>query len=155
MKHILRYPATNAVCISLFSIFYGMLFLIVSRGERFTGLFYAQAANGADHPFLASWSEFLSAGYLVYLAYVMFALTILVVVLLLSRSHPYDEYHTALLVNCLAVATVLTLIAIALFYLLILIDDNGIVEKFTLFIVIHWVTVVLADMVYVILCRWK
>lgn len=155
MKHILRYPATNAICISLFTIFYGALFLFAAKGGWFTDLFYAQSANKTDHPFLAGWSEFLSTGHLVYIAYGMFALTLLVVVLLLFRRHPYDEYHAALLVNCLAIATVLTLIAIAIFYLLILIDASGMVEKFTLFIVIHWVTVVLADIVYVILCRWK
>ncbi len=52
-------------------------------------------------------------------------------------------------------AVALTLIAIGIFYLMILSDPNGIVEKFTLFIVIHWAVVVLADLAYVLLCRWK
>ena len=53
------------------------------------------------------------------------------------------------------VAAILTLIAIAVFYLMILSDPNGIVEKFTLFIVINWTTVVLSDLVFVLVCRWR
>ena len=75
--------------------------------------------------------------------------------MLLFRRRPYDEYHTFKLIQCLVIATILTLIAIAGFYLMILSDSNGIVEKFTLFIVIHWTTVVLADLVYVFVCRWR
>ena len=78
-----------------------------------------------------------------------------VVVLLILRRHPYDEYHTSLLLQCLAVAAVLTLIAIGIFYLLILFDPSGIVEKFTLFIAIHWATIVLCDLTYVLMCRWR
>jgi hypothetical protein len=48
----------------------------------------------------------------------------------------------------------LMIVAVAIFYLAILSVPNGIVEKFTLFIVIHWVTVVFADFVFVLKCRW-
>lgn len=88
-------------------------------------------------------------------AYAMIVLTILIVVLLMIRRHPYDEYHTWLLFQSLAIAAVLTLVAIAIFYVMILCDPRCIVEKFTLFIAIHWITVVLCDLSYVILCRWK
>ena len=74
--------------------------------------------------------------------------------MLLIRRRPYDEYHTANLIQCLVAAAVLTLMAIAAFYLMILSDPNGIVEKFTLFIVINWATVVLADLAYVLVCKW-
>jgi len=50
---------------------------------------------------------------------------------------------------------VLTLVAIAIFYLLILNEPTGIVEKFTFFIVIHWSTVVISNLAYVLLCRWR
>ena len=85
----------------------------------------------------------------------MIAVTILIVVLLTIRRKPYDEYHTSILTHCLVVAAVLTLIAIAVFYMILLRDPCGIIEKFTFFIVIHWTTVVLADLAYVLLCRWK
>lgn len=155
MMRILKYPATNAFCISLFTAFYGAIILAASRRIEQESLLYYGGIKQGGNPFWKSWCAFLAAGHHAYIAYAMIAVTLLIVVLLSIRRHPYDEYHTALLIKCLAVATVLTLIAIAVFYLLILNNPNGIVVKFTLFISIHWTTVVLSDIVYVLLCRWK
>jgi heme exporter protein D len=155
MKYFLKHPLSNAVCISLFTLFYGLIFILTSRHIEFGSLLYYKDTANKANTFWESWSSFLASGKHSYIAYIMFAITILIVILLMLRRHPYDEYHTSLLVQCLAVAVILTLIAIAIFYLLVLSDPNGIIEKFTLFIAIHWITVVLADLVYVILCRWK
>lgn len=154
MKGILKNPAVNAVCISLFTAFYALIFIVTSGHGEFKSLLYYSRTTGI-HPFWTGWSGFLASGHHAYIAYALMALTILVVLMLLFRRRPYDEYHTANLIQCLVVATVLTLIAIAGFYLMILSDSNGIVEKFTLFIVIHWTTVVLADLVYVFVSRWR
>jgi hypothetical protein len=116
------------------------------------------AADGVQlkaDSFWVGWSGFLANGSHGYIACAMIATTILVAVLLTLRRHPYDEYHTSLLMQCLAVASVLTLVAIAAFYLMILHDPTGIVAKFTLFIIVNWTTVVLSDLVFVLLCRWK
>lgn len=155
MKRIIRNPLTNAVGIILFSAFYGLIFIVTSKHAEFENLLHYCFTKQKSTNFWKEWSTFLDSGYHAYIAYVMIALTALVVVLLLLRRHPYDEYHTSLLIQCLAVAAVLTLMAIAIFFLMILSDPNGIIEKFTLFIVIHWTTVVLADLIYVLLCRWK
>ena len=53
------------------------------------------------------------------------------------------------------VSIILTLIAIALFYVAVLMAPEAIIEKFTLFIMIHWVTVILADLVFVLICQWR
>lgn len=154
MKGLLKNPAVNAVCVSLFTAFYGFIFIFTSKHIEFQNLlYYARAAR--THSFWTGWSAFLALGYHAYVAYAAIGATVAVVLLLLFRSHPYDEYHTDTLLKCLAVATVLTLAAIALFYLMVLSDPNGIVEKFTLFITVHWTTVVLADLVYVLACRWR
>ena len=155
MKRILRSPEANAVCISLFTAFYGLIFIVTSGHSEFKNLLYYSSAKHSVDPFWEGWSDFLAAGNHVYIAYALIVITILVVVLLILRRRPYDEYHISLLSQCLSVAAVLTLIAIAIFYLVILSDPNGIVEKFTFFIVIHWTTVVLADLAFVLLCRWK
>lgn len=155
MKRILRSPAVNAVCISLFTAFYGLIFIVTSGHIEFKNMLYYSVANHQGNSFWESWSEFLATGNHVLIAYVLIAVTMLVVALLIMRRRPYDEYHTSLLSQCLAVAVVLTLIAIAIFYLMVLSDPNGIIEKFTFFIVIHWSTVVLADLAFVLLCRWK
>lgn len=154
MKRILRHPALNAICITIFTAFYGSIFIVTSGQAGFRNLLFFTGGEQRADPFWEGWSGFLASGHQAYIAYALIAVTALIVVLLTLRRHSYDEYHTALLIECLAVATVLTLIAIAVFYLMILNDPSGIVEKFTLFIVIHWTTVVLADLSYVILCRW-
>jgi len=155
MNRILKHPATNAVCISVFSLFYALIFIITSRSVEFSGLLYYSRENHNPSPFWEDWSEFFASGRHEYIAYALLGLTVLVVILLVLRRREYDEYHAALLVQSLVVSLMLTLIAIAIFFLLILSDSNGIVEKFTLFITIHWVTVVLADLVYVLICRWR
>ena len=151
MKQILKSPMVNAICISLFTIFYTLIFIIANKNIDFKDSVNYENASSL----WALWLNFLAAGHQLYIAYVLAAVTMLVVVLLLLRRHPYDEYHTSKLTHCLVVATILTMIAIAIFYVLILYDPNNIIEKFTLFIVIHWATVVFANLTYVLLCRWR
>lgn len=157
MKRILKHPAVNAVCISLFTAFYALVFIVSSGHSRIAPCLYADYENLtlAEGSFLASWSRFLAAGHQRYIAYAMIAITLLLVVLLLSRRRTYDEYHVERLTTCLVIAMFLTLVAIALLYLLTLYYPSGIVEKLAFFIVIHWATVVLADLIYVLVCRGK
>ena len=121
MRQLLKSPTINAVCISLFTAFYAVIFFVTGHHK--------------------------------YIATALTAVTAIVVVLLLTRRKPHDEYHTAILTNCLVIASIMTLIAIAIFYLIILADPTDIIEKFTLFIAIHWTTVVFANLIYVLLCR--
>ncbi len=151
MKRLLSHPVTNAVGISIFSLFYGGVLIAISGNAAFTALLSDQNCDG----FRGVWSRFLQAGNQQYIAYALIAITFLVVVLLFLRRKPYDEYHTAILVQCLVVAVVLTLTALALFYLIALTDPTGFIEKFTFFAIIHWATVVLADLVYVLICKWR
>ncbi len=153
MKHLLKNPVVNALGLSIFTAFYGFIFIFTSGHIEFNSLLYYNRA-AADQYFWTAWSGFLASGSHAYIAYGLIAISILVVMMLLLRRHPYDEYHADVLIQCLAIATILTLAAIAVLYLMILSDANGIIEKFTLFIVIHWTTVVLADLGYVLVCRW-
>jgi len=149
MKRILRSPAVNAVCISLFTAFYALVFFISSKNPGFeNGLYDNEIAY-----FWSAWSSFLASGNHLYIACVLIVVTVLIIILLIMRRRPYDEYQTSILTHCLVVASVLTLVAIALFYLMILNEPGDIIGKFTLFIVIHWTTVVFADLVYVLSCR--
>ena len=151
MKRILRSPVVNAVCISLFTAFYSLVFFMSSKSSGFeNGLYRDEVAY-----FWSAWSSFLASGDHLYVACVLIAVTVLIVTLLIKRHRSYDEYHTSILTHCLVVASVLTMISIAIFYLLVLNDPTGITGKFTLFIVIHWTTVVFADLAYVLLCRWR
>jgi len=129
MKRLLKYPAVNAICIGMCSGFYALVFFAGCYGAKIEGMLYYQCAAG-----------------------VLLALTALVVILLLRR-RPYDEYYTSILAQCLMLAIVLTMMAIAIFYAAILHDPVDIIEKFTLFIMIHWSTVVFANLAFVLLCR--
>jgi len=147
MRRILRSPATNAAGIGIFTAFYAWIFL--GRGAMLTP---GPRPGGG---FWASWSGFLASGGSAVIAWALIAVAVLTVAMLLTRRRPYDEYHTAHLVQCLAVAAVLTLACIAAFFWMILVDPAAVVEKFALFIAVHWATVALADLAYVVACRWK
>ena len=155
MKKLLSQPSVNAVCLSLFTVFYGLIFIMSCGHREFIDLLYYSRIGNSAPLFWNDFSNFLAAGYQAYIAYALIAITVLVAIMLLLRRHPYDEYHTSLLFACLSIAAVLTLIAIAVFYLMILSEPNGIVEKFTLFISVHWAVVVLSDLCFVLLCRWR
>ncbi len=151
MKKLLRNPLVNAVGLSLFSAFYAVIFLVTAHSQAFRDtLGFAQGTST-----WAAFSGWLYAGQHATLALVMLALTAATVCLLILRKRAYDEYHTELLIQCLVIALILTMLAIAVFFLLILTDPTGAIEKFMLFISVHWVTVVLADLVYVVITRWR
>ena len=157
MKRALKSPAFNAVCISIFSAFYSLIFIATSRGTKMANtLYYISIEHPSDKElFWVAWSRFLSAGYHAYIACALIALTAAVVLTLVLRRGPYDEYHVDRLLSYLVAAIISTLAIIGVFYVLILSNPDGIVEKFTLFIVIHWATVVFANFIFALVCRWK
>ena len=146
MNRFFRHPATNAVGLALFSSFYGVIFLgfsprlLAGTGETL-------------NPFWRAWDRFLLASGHQYLAAALLALTLLSIVILMGHRSAYDEYHTAILLRCLATAIVLALAAIGLFFGLILLDPVGIVSKLALMVSVNWASVVLADLVYLFICR--
>ena len=120
-----------------------------------TRLLKSPAANAVC---VGMFSAFYTAAYVLaerpmYVAWPMVALTAVVVAMLLIRRRRYDEYHASILANCLIAALVLTMISIAIFYMITLHDPTNIDRKFGIFIDIHWAIVVLSDFAYVLLCR--
>lgn len=155
MMRFLRHPATNACCLGLFTAFYAAVFFLAGPVLRAAGAAALAAERGAGNPLWRSWCGLLAAGRQDLVVCAAVLLTAAAVALLVLRRHPYDEYHTALLTQCLAAACVLTLLAIAVFFVLALANPAQFIAQFALFISIHWLTVVLADLVYVLLCRWR
>ena len=158
MKRLLRFPAFNAICVGLFSAFYATVFLVTASSDKFAETLYYVRLTGkpvAYNAFWRRWNLLLARGEHKYIAFVLIALTAVVVVMLLLRRRPYDEYHVDRLLSYLVAAIFLTLMMIAVFYLLILFDSSGVVDKFTMFITINWSTVVAADFVYVLMYRRK
>lgn len=146
MNRFLRHPLTNAVGIGLFTIFYSVIFL------AFPGLLKAQTGQ-SNKPFWIFWDNMLSKNILTYVAITLIVITLIIIAFLLIKHKPYDEYHTAILIKCLAVSIILALAAIAAIFIAMLLDPVGIISKFVLFVTVNWSTVVLADLLYLILCR--
>jgi hypothetical protein len=155
MKSLLKHPAFNAICISLFSAFYGLIFIGTAAHYEYKDTLYylKDSVNAAG--FWSWWAHFLERGGHGLIGIALIIATVVLVVLLLTRRRSFDEYHIAILTECLVVSIILMCLAIAIFFLAVLSVPNGIVEKFTLFIVIHWVTVVCANFVFVLKCRWQ
>lgn len=149
MKKLLSHPATNAVCISLFSAFYATMFFITASHLEFK----QALAEDIEASYFHSISSFFHDGSHVYIAYALIALTVLVVALLIWRRATYDEYHTTVLANCLVIAMVLTMLAIAVLFVSVVLNPECIIQKFMLFAALHWATVVLSDLVYVLFFR--
>jgi len=146
MNRFFRHPATNAAGLAVFSTFYGVIFLAFSPRLLIDTV-------ESQNPFWRAWDAFLLAQGHRWLAVVLLALTALALVILLRHRSVQDEYQTALLVGCLAVAVVVALAAIGLFFALVLMDPVGIVSKLTLMASLNWASVVLADLGYLIVCR--
>lgn len=155
MTRLLKRPLTNAVCLGIFTAFYSLIFFITANSPAFKSKLYNANDNGDGSFLLHTWSTFLKAGGQRYIAIVLIIVSAIVIILLALRKRDYDEYHSGILMSCLAVALVLTLVAIGIFYLVILLYPDGIIEKFCLFITIHWTSIVLSDLIFVLLCRWR
>lgn len=146
MNKLFRHPITNIIGISMFSAFYSIIFLV------FSDLIQSQIGI-TTHPFWRFWDSVLIAGGHRYITYILMGLTVLIVILLFFRHKPYDEYHTAILMKCLAVSLILTLAAIAGLFVAVLLDPVGMISKFALFILIQWATIVASDLIYLLLCK--
>ena len=81
MKGILKNPAVNAICISLFSAFYGLIFIITSGHIEFKSLlYYSRAAKSIRFGLPGA---VFASGHHVYIAFALIVITMLVVLMLL------------------------------------------------------------------------
>jgi len=100
MRRILKSPVVNAICISFFTVFYVIVFHIASGSANFqNALSYRDGIS-----FLSAWSNFLASGHQIYIVLILVAVTILNVILLVTRRRLYDEYHISILADCLVAA---------------------------------------------------
>jgi len=92
---ILRKPQTNAVIISVVSIFYALVFIIISGHLEFERILnHAETLNS---PFWNGWSIFLKQGNMKYIGYAYIALALAIVIISIVRKRDYDEYQTGIL----------------------------------------------------------
>lgn len=147
---ILRKPQTNAIIISVVSIFYALVFILISGHLEFERILdHAETLNS---PFWNGWSAFLKQGNLKYIGYAYIVLTLAIVMISIVRKRDYDEYQTGILEKGLIVmgAAMILLFPIAL--ILVLSDRSYSIETMMFLVVAHWSIVLLADLIYVI--KW-
>ena len=145
MNKLIRNPITNAIGLAVLSGFYGLMFL------GFSDAIVSQAGQSKE-AFWVQWDCFLVAGGHRTLACLMLVLTAVVIVYLRIRHKPYDEYHVSILVNCLVTALVLTLAALAAFFVVIVSDSAGAIGKYAFFIALNWTVVVFSNLIYLLIC---
>ncbi|MCL1913717.1 MAG: hypothetical protein FWG10_07560 [Eubacteriaceae bacterium] len=151
MKRNLKSTTFNALCISLLSAFYASIFILYINSLKVGWI----GSYEGDSLFWTVWNNFLASGNHQPLAAFVAAMSVVVVALLLGRTKRHDEYHALILTYCLAVAAILTVIAIAVFYMVILCEPSWFIRKFTLFVLVHWITVVVSNLAYVLICQWR
>lgn len=147
---ILRKPQTNAIIISVVSIFYALVFILISGHLEFERILdHAETLNS---PFWNDWSAFLKQENLKYIGYAYIVLTLAIVIISIVRKRDYDEYQTGILEKGLIVmgAAMILLFPIAL--ILVLSDRSYSIETMMFLVVAHWSIVLLADLIYVI--KW-
>ena len=143
---ILRNPKVNAAVIFILTAVYASVFIITPGHIEFERLLtHAATLNSA---FWNAWSAFLTQGNLQYIGYVVLAIPI--VILSLIRKKNYDEYQTGILEKGFLVSGIVTACLFPAALLLVFSDPNYAVEALTLLVVVHWSTVLIADLAYVI-----
>ena len=146
-----RKPLVNAVIISIISIFYAFIFDMTSGHIEFERIL--NHAVTLSSPFWNGWSDFLKQGNMKYIGYAYIAIAVIIVILSIIRKRDYDEYQIGILEKGFIVmgATMVLLFPIEL--IKVLSDHLYCVEYMMFLVVIHWSTVMIVDLIYVI--KWS
>ncbi len=151
----LRYPFVNGIFVSIFSSFYAFILIATSNHAEFQNILYYTKAKNAYSNNLSIWGEFLYNGNQKYIGIAMIALSVIIIILLVFRKNLYDEYHVEILSKCFLTTGFITICLVAILFFLILSEPIAIVEKITLFVILHWMSILVADLVYIITCRTR
>jgi len=147
--NLLKNPVANALFIGFMSAIYSFLFIFISNHNEFLRLLSKRKTLQSD--FWNRWSDFIRAGNMRYIGYVIIILAFIILLLmLLKRTKKYDEYQFSLLSKSLIIAGILSILMIPIIMILILSDPSYTIETIFLFAVIQWLGVLTTDLVYVI-----
>lgn len=147
---ILRKPQTNAVIISVVSIFYALVFIIISGHLEFERILnHAETLNS---PFWNGWSIFLKQGNMKYIGYAYIALALAIVIISIIRKRDYDEYQTGILEKGMIVMGTALMLLFPITLIMVLSDHSYSIETLMFLVVAHWSIVLIADLIYVI--KW-
>ena len=147
---IMRKPQVNAAIISIISIFYALVLILTSGHMEFERIL--NHANTLNSVFWNEWSAFLKQGNMKYIGYTYIVLAIAIVVLSFVRKQDYDEYQTGILEKGVIIMGAVMVLLFPVALMLVLSDPLYSIETLMLLVVVHWSTILIADLIYVI--KW-
>lgn len=145
-----RKPLINAVIISIISIFYALIFILVSGHMEFERIL--NHADTLNSSFWNTWSAFLEQGNMKYIGYAYIALAVVIVILSVFRKRDYDEYQIGILEKGFIVMGAAMVIVFPIALILVLSDPLYSIETLMFLVVIHWSVALIADLIYII--KW-
>lgn len=144
----LRKPLANAAIITVVSIFYALVFIIISGHIEFGRMLnHAETLNSA---FWNGWSDFLKQGNMKYIGYLYIVISLVIVIISIVRKKDYDEYQTGILEKGIIVMGIALMFLFPIALLLVLSDSSYCIETMMFLIVVHWSVVLIVDLIYVI-----
>ena len=144
----LRKPLVNAAIISVISIFYALVFIVISGHIEFERMLNHAATLNST--FWNGWSDFLKQGNMKYIGYVYITLALVIVIISFIHKKDYDEYQTGILEKGIIAMGIALVFLFPIALLLILSDPSYCIETMMLLIVVHWSIFLIVDLIYVI-----
>ena len=148
--NVFRKPHTNAILISVVSLFYALVFILISGHMEFERLL--KHADTLNSTFWNVWSEFLKQGNMKYIGYNYIVIALVIVILSLVRKRDYDEYQIGILEKGIVVMGAIMIVLFPIALIMVLSDPSYCIETMMFLVVSHWSIVLIADLIYVI--RW-
>lgn len=145
---ILRKPQILAAFVSVISLFYASVFILISGHLEFERIL--DHTTTLNSSFWNGWSAFLKQGNIKYIGYAYILFAFAIVIISLIQKQEYDEYQVSILEKgIMAMGTVMVLLCPTAL-ILVLSDPSYCVETLLLLVVAHWSAVLIADLIYVI-----
>ncbi|MBT2642805.1 hypothetical protein J7I80_11250 [Bacillus sp. ISL-41] len=146
---ILRHPVINILFISFMSAIYSFIFIFTAGHMEFISIL--SHGKTLDSGFWNGWSDFLKAGNMKFVGYLIIGLTALIIVFIfLKRTKEYDEYQVSILAKSLFVAGFLSIMMVPFLMIMLLSDPNYSTETILLFATIQWLGVLVSYLYFVI-----
>ena len=147
---IMRNPKVNAAIILIITTFYSLVFILSSGHIEFERML--NHASTLNNTFWNAWSAFLMQGNLKYIGYAYLVLAVAIVILSFIRKQNYDEYQISFLEKGLITSGIVMVCLSLMALVLVLSDPNYAIESLIFLVIVHWSTVLITDLAYVI--KW-
>ena len=145
---ILRKPQINAVIVSAVSMFYALVFILISGHLEFERILnHADTLNSA---FWNGWSAFIKQGNIKYIGYAYIIMALAIVIISFIKKRDYDEYQISILEKGIMIMGAVMILFFPIALILVLSDPSYCVETLLFLVVAHWSTVLIVDLLYVI-----